>query len=51
MPWLTAEEARDWADDHGYYHYTCRNCGQSGWTDTVPDCGCRDHETEEDEGE
>ncbi len=29
-----------WAEDHGYYHWKCRDCGQSGWTDTTPDCGC-----------
>lgn len=34
-PW-TPEEA----EDHGYYHWTCRHCGASGWTDTTPDCDC-----------
>ncbi len=29
-----------WADDHGYWHWKCRDCGMSGWTDTTPDCGC-----------
>jgi len=31
----------DWAEDHGYYHWKCRDCGMSGWTDTTPDCACR----------
>lgn len=30
----------DWADEHGYYHWKCRKCGMSGWTDTTPDCAC-----------
>ena len=30
----------DWAEDHGYYHWKCRDCGMSGWTDTTPDCAC-----------
>ena len=32
----------DWAEDHGYYHWKCRKCGMSGWTDTTPDCACRE---------
>ena len=35
-------EKEKWAEDHGYYHWTCRDCGQSGWTDTTPDCACRE---------
>ena len=31
----------DWAEDHGYYHWKCRDCHESGWTDTSPDCACR----------
>lgn len=50
MPWLTPEEREEWADDHGYYHYTCRKCGKSGWTDTSPECDCGgDNEAKEDE--
>ena len=33
-------ERERWADDHGYWHWTCRDCGMSGWTDTTPDCAC-----------
>lgn len=31
----------NWAEDHGYYHWKCRDCGLSGWTDTTPDCACQ----------
>lgn len=34
-------ERERWAEDHGYYHWKCRVCGMSGWTDTSPDCACR----------
>ena len=41
----------EWAEDHGYWHWTCRECGMSGWTDTSPECACTlyDEETDEDE--
>lgn len=41
----------EWAEDHGYWHWTCRECGMSGWTDTRPECACTlyDEETDEDE--
>jgi len=38
--WKTREEMEDWADMHGYWHWKCRKCGMSGWTDTTPDCAC-----------
>jgi hypothetical protein len=28
------------AETYGYYHWRCRTCGESGWTDTSPDCSC-----------
>ena len=37
----------DWAEDHGYWHWTCRDCGMSGWTDTQPDCACREEELQD----
>lgn len=43
---------RAWADDHGYYHWKCRECGMSGWIDTHPECNCsRPDEEEETEDE
>ena len=45
--WKTREEMEEWADDHGYWHWKCRNCGMSGWTDTSPDCTCPPEEPEE----
>lgn len=36
-----------WAEDHGYYHWTYRDCGMSGWTDTTPDCACREKEIDD----
>jgi hypothetical protein len=45
---MISEDREDWADSHGYYHWKCRDCGMSGWTDTSPDCACRaDEEVEE----
>ncbi len=41
----TREELTEWAEDHGYYHWKCRDCGRSGWTDTTPDCDCREDYT------
>lgn len=35
------DEFEDREDPHGYYHWKCRDCGESGWTDTTPDCNCR----------
>jgi hypothetical protein len=41
-----------WADDHGYEHVRCRDCGWSGYSDTgVPDCSCGDVESCDDCGE
>lgn len=36
------DDREQWAEDHGYYHWKCRDCGASGWTDTSPDCACVD---------
>jgi hypothetical protein len=33
-------ERERWAEDHGYYHFTCNRCGVSGWTDSTPECNC-----------
>lgn len=35
------------AEDYGYYHWKCRDCGMSGWTDTMPDCACRETERQD----
>src|ERR1019366_5197646 len=32
--------SEEWAEDHGYWHWKCRDCGMAGYTDTSPDCAC-----------
>ena len=38
-----------WAEDHGYFHFKCRQCGVSGWTDSTPECNCPPEPEEDDE--
>ena len=40
MPLFGGQSREEWAEDHGYYHWKCRDCGMSGWTDTRPECAC-----------
>ncbi len=40
-PLYGGKSREEWAEDHGYYHWKCRDCGESGWTDTTPDCSCQ----------
>jgi hypothetical protein len=41
----------EWAEDHGYWHWTCRGCGMSGWTDSTPECACAPEQDEEEDPE
>lgn len=49
----TTDERREWADSHGYRHYTCRACGWSGYTDGDPryECYCPPPDEESDESD
>jgi glutaredoxin len=38
------------AEDRGYQRYRCPHCKRTIWTDTTPECDCREDEDNDNEG-